>query len=112
MELLSEIMSHDEDMINFGSDASEYFIGWNAMKTSIEEMLPLMSNIQIEVRDQKIKISENADFAWFTEIWDWNLSIDGNQVSIPGQRLSGVLQKKNGVWQMVQFHNSVPVGTN
>lgn len=109
MELLSKIMAHDSDMVNYGSDASEHFVGWKALKDSVEKMLPSLQDIKITVSDQVIKIGSAGNVAWFSEVWDWDLKIGGNPVQINGQRLTGVLEERNGNWVFVQFHNSVPV---
>jgi len=109
MELLTKIIAHDSDMVNYGSDATEVFIGWLAFKEAVEKMLPSFENTKINVRNQVIKIHSSGKLAWFSEQWDWDLVYGGKQVQIPNQRLTGVLEKRNGQWVIVQFHNSVPV---
>lgn len=109
MEILSKIMAHDSDMVNYGSDAAEVFIGWSSFKEAVEKMLPSFENTKINVRNQVIKIHSSGTVAWFSEFWDWDLVYGGKQVQIPNQRLTGVLEKRNSQWVIVQFHNSVPV---
>lgn len=109
MELLSKIMAHDADMVNFGTDAAEHFIGWEALKGSVEKMFPSIDNIKITVKDQAIKVHPSGQVAWFSEVWDWDLVVEGQPVHSEGQRFTGVLEKRNGNWIIVQFHNSVPV---
>lgn len=109
MDLLSKIMAHDEDMVNYGSDATEIFKGWEDFKSAVEQMLPAIENNKINVKDQIIKIHPSGEVAWFSEIWDWDLIFGGQSAQIPNQRLTGVLEKRNGSWVIVQFHNSVPV---
>lgn len=109
MELLSRIMAHDTDMVNYGSDAPEYFVGWEMLRGSVEKMLPSLQNIKITVRDQIIRVHHSGEVAWFSEVWDWDLVVEGKPVRSEGQRLTGVLEKRSGNWVFVQFHNSVPV---
>lgn len=109
MELLSRIMAHDVDMVNYGSDAAEHFVGWEALKESVEKMLLSLENTKITVKDQVIKVHPSGSVAWFSQVWDWDLVIEGRPVHSDGQRLTGVLEKRNGNWVFVQFHNSVPV---
>jgi len=109
MELLLRIMAHDADMVNYGSDAAEHFVGWEALKESLERMLPSLENIKITVRNQVIKVHPSGNLAWFSQVWDWDLVIEGQPVHSAGQRLTGVLEKRNDNWVFVQFHNSVPV---
>jgi uncharacterized protein (TIGR02246 family) len=109
MALLSKIIAHDSNMINIGSDAGEYFIGWEGLKSSIEQMLPVLDSIQIEVKNQIIQVHTTGNVAWFSEIWSWNFVYSGQRVMMENQRLTGVLEKRDGQWVIVQFHNSVPV---
>ncbi|MBK8504241.1 MAG: nuclear transport factor 2 family protein [Saprospiraceae bacterium] len=110
MALLSKIMAHDSNMINFGSDASEIFTGWENFRKSAESMMPAFENTKIKVRDQNIRVHASGQVAWFTEIWDWDLMYGGEHAVMSNQRLSGVLERINGKWVLVQFHNSVPAG--
>jgi len=109
MELLSRIMAHDADMVNYGSDAAEYFVGWEALKEAVEKMLPSLEITKITVKDQVIKVHPSGNVAWFSEVWDWDLVVEGKPTHSGDQRLTGVLEKRNGSWVFVQFHNSVPV---
>lgn len=110
LELLAKIVAHDKDMINIGSESTEYFVGWDNLKTSIEQMLPALENINISVKDQNIVLAPSGDIAWFSEIWSWDLLYQGTEVQFNDQRLTGVLAKRNGAWVIVQFHNSSPTG--
>ena len=109
MSLLSTIMAHDSDMVNYGTDANEIFVGWNALKDSIQKILPEIEKTKITVRNQHINFDMSGNVAWFSQIWDWNLVFGGQPIQLPNQRLTGVLEKRNGNWMIVQFHNSVPV---
>lgn len=109
MDLLSEIMAHDPDMVNFGSDASEHFVGYDNFRSVAEQMMPMLDSTTISVRNQVVNVDSTGAVAWFSEFRDWNLKIQGQAMEIPGQRLTGVLQNRNGKWVIVQFHNSVPV---
>jgi len=109
VELFSRIMAHDADMVNFGSDAPEHFVGWEALKEAVEQMFPSFENTKIAVKDQVIKVHPSGHVAWFSQIWDWDLVVGGQPVRLEGCRFTGVLEKRNGNWVFVQFHNSIPV---
>ena len=109
MELFSKIMAHDADMVNYGTDAAEYFVGWEALKGAVAEMFPVFENVKIDVRDQIIKVHPAGNVAWFSQVWDWELLAGGQPVRAEGCRFTGVLEKRDGNWVFVQFHNSVPV---
>ena len=61
------------------------------------------------VRDQVIRVHSSGAVAWFSEVGDWAVTLAGEAVSLEGMRLTGVLEKREGSWVLVQFHASVPV---
>jgi hypothetical protein len=46
--------------------------------------------------------------AWFSEVLDYNFIYLGEGMSFEGIRFTGVLEKREGHWKMVQGHLSVP----
>ena len=58
-----------------------------------------------------MKVGPSRDVAWFSEVADWDLTAEGKPVHIAGSRITGVLEKRQGNWLIVQFHTSVPVAT-
>ena len=106
--ILSAIFDHDPEMVNYGAEPKEVFVGWKALKDSLVEILPAFDQTKVTVKNQVIQISASRDVAWFSEIMDWDLLYKGQPAHLPNQRLTGVLVKKDGKWVIVQFHNSVP----
>lgn len=109
MEMFSNIVAHDSDMVNFGTDAAERWVGWDALKASMEQQITAFDSSKISTRDQVIKVHSSGKVAWFSELMDWNMKAQGQQVDLKGLRLTGVLEKRNGKWVLVQMHFSVPV---
>ena len=108
MSLLSKIMANDTDMVNYGTDASEIFVGFKAFKDAITPMLSSVDGIKIDVKNQTINVDADGNTAWFSEVWDWDISLGGQTMQQHNLRLTGVLEKRDGNWVIVQFHNSVP----
>lgn len=108
-EVFSNLFDHDPGMVNFGTDASERWVGWDAMKASLEQQFAAFDNTKISTRDQVIKVHSSGQVAWFSEIMDWSTETQGQQVDLKGVRCTGVLQKENGTWKFEQVHFSVPV---
>jgi hypothetical protein len=109
MELCSRIIAHDADMVNYGTDAAERFVGWEALKESIQQQFEAYDNIQFSASAQALKVHDSGKVAWFSELADFDLVAQGQPVSLKGARITGVLEKRNGNWVFVQFHASVPV---
>ena len=109
MELVSKIMAHDADMVNFGTDAAERLVGWEALKEVMQKSFAATENSKLSVKDQAIKVHDSGKVAWFSEIFDCIVVSQGKEVKLEGLRFTGVLEKRNGNWVIVQSHLSVPV---
>ena len=109
VELISTVVAHDADMVNFGTDAAERWVGWEDLEAAVDQQFAAFDNQQVSVRDQVIKVASGGMVAWFSEIMDWNLEAGGEMVSLEGMRATGVLEKRNGKWIIVQMHFSVGV---
>jgi hypothetical protein len=109
IESFADIVAHDTDMVNFGTDATERWVGWNALKSSLEQQFSAFDSIQMTMRDQVIKMGPGGNVAWFSQLMDWNLEANGEQASLEGIRVTGVLEKRDSKWLFVQMHFSVGV---
>ena len=73
MQMFEKIASHDEDMVNFGTDAAERWIGYTALKEAVQKQFDAFESTKMTVRDQVIKVHKSGEAAWFSEIADWNV---------------------------------------
>jgi ketosteroid isomerase-like protein len=109
MELLSTTVAHDEDMVCFGTDAAERWVGWESLKESLQKQFDAFENTKLSVKDQVIKISQSTDVAWMSYITDAQAEVQGDLVKFEGIRGTAVFEKRDSKWVIVQFHVSVPV---
>ncbi len=65
--------------------------------------------IRYEIRDLQITLSRSRDVAWFFCILDDVNEWQGRPASWINTRWTGVLEKRDGKWTMVQMHFSHPV---
>ncbi len=110
MALLSRIMAHDPDIVLFGTDPEEHFVGWDSLRAYVGKLFPAMQDAKLTVKDQVIKVYQGSRVASFTELVSWDYAYNGKPVH-QDCRFSGVLEKRHGHWVFVQFHNSVPAGS-
>ncbi|MFH1765046.1 MAG: nuclear transport factor 2 family protein [Gemmatimonadota bacterium] len=109
LELMGLIIAQDPNTMVIGTDAAERWVGYEAFRASLEIQFASYEDSEIVVRDQVITVSRSGEVAWFSELMDWRLTAGGEQVALEGLRMSGVLEKRDGAWVMVQAHASVPV---
>lgn len=70
---------------------------------------PDFRSIRHEIRDLRISLSRSGDVAWFYCILDDINEWKGQPSSWINARWTGVLEKRDGRWRMVQMHFSNPV---
>ena len=58
MELFSKIVAHDENMVVFGTDAAEFFVGWEALNESMQRQFDASENVKITSKELSIKVNK------------------------------------------------------
>jgi hypothetical protein len=109
VEMFSQVMSRDTDLVSFGTDDTERWQGWGALEESIKEQFASFNVLGIKRKNKTIKYSQTGDTAWFSEVVDWEILSGGQKASLEGIRFTGVLENRSGTWVIVQFHSSVGV---
>ena len=105
IDLYAKILSHDQDMTNFGTSEPP-IVGWDSLKKIIEDQNAALSQTKIVASDLAIHISKEGDFAWATNLWDFGAMMGEQAIQIP-VRCSWVLEKRDGQWVITHFHKSV-----
>lgn len=98
----------DEDIVLFGTEGDEQLVGFVEIKKAMNRQFDEIENTLINISDQKIKINKSGNTAWFSEVLDYNFIFQGEGMTFEGIRFTGVLEKRDGKWKMVQGHLSVP----
>lgn len=107
--LLAGTMARDGDMVTFGTDAAERFVGWDALKASIDKQFSTYTGTKVAVKQRDIKLAAGGTVAWASEVLDLSTRSGSEPVAIGGMRVTTVLEKRGGRWLIVHFHYSVPV---
>jgi len=109
VDLLKEVWAQDEDIVIFGTDSDEKLMGWTQVKNTFQKQFENFEETYISVSDQKIKIDCVGKTAWFSEILNYNYTTTkGVSKKFEGIRFTGVLEKREGKWLIVQSHMSIP----
>ena len=109
MELFLRIIAHDDDMVSFGTDAAEHWVGWESIKESVQKQFESVENADISIRELVIKVHNSGEVAWVSCLMDFKGTAMGEPFNVEGARVTGVMEKRNGNWLIVQSHTSMPV---
>ncbi len=106
--LIKEIWANNPKIVVFGTTGDDKFIGWTEIQEVMQRQFNTFQETYISVRDQVIEVSESGKTAWFSEIVSYNYIYHGEPKQYEGLRFTGVLEKIDGDWYIVQSHMSVP----
>src|SRR4030066_697240 len=109
LDLLLTCFSDKPDIIILGTDENELWVDKNSMGESQKKAYETFSTVRLSVRDKILKMCRNGGQAWFYMKVNWYVESEGKQFTFSGIRTTGVLEKENDQWQIVQLHTSMPV---
>jgi len=105
IDLYGKILSHDPEMVNFGTSEPP-IVGWDSLRKLIVDQNAALSQTKITASDLAIHLSADGNFAWATDLWNFKAMMGDQALEIP-VRCSWILEKRNGEWVIVHFHKSV-----
>jgi ketosteroid isomerase-like protein len=104
--LLESTMAQDERLFIFNPD-SEATRGWEQFVKNFDFWLdPRFKATGLDIRDLRIDFSPLGDSAWWSCILDDLYEWDGKPGAWKDTRWTGVLEKREGRWRIVQMHFS------
>ncbi|MFQ6094445.1 MAG: SgcJ/EcaC family oxidoreductase [bacterium] len=108
MEAFSMLVAHDEDMVNFGTDVAERWVGWGALKEGLQRQFEVFSDTRVTPHHIDIHVSETGRVAWLAQAMGISTKFLGKPVELEA-RITGVFEKRGPDWLLIQFHYSVPI---
>ena len=107
-DLLYNSFAQDENLFWFTPEAAGTTHGFDSFKKTVENVFlnDAFKAIRFEVRDLKINLSRSGDVAWYSCMLDDENEWNGLPASWLNVRWTGVLEKREGKWVIVQMHFS------
>jgi hypothetical protein len=111
VEMQTGTLAHDDDLFIIWTASWHVTSGWREHEKHLETVLdPRFRAERAEVRDLQIHLSRSGDVAWFSATLDDVVSWDGKTDRFgENLRWTGVLEKRDSRWAIVQLHASLPV---
>jgi hypothetical protein len=106
--LLYGSFAHDSALFWFSPDSAGTVRGYEAFKQQVEGffMNPAFVAVGSDFRDMQIHLSRGGDVAWWSCILDDRNTWQGRPAAWENVRWTGVLEKREGSWVIVQMHFS------
>jgi hypothetical protein len=99
-------MSHDADAIGYAMDGHKY-VGWPAHEAEMRTEFEAVHKLEIPIT--YLKVWQKGDVAWFAMELDYirylSAEDDSDRIVLP-MRETGVLERRDGCWVLVTWHES------
>jgi ketosteroid isomerase-like protein len=105
--LLESVLSHEPSFFIFHPDSKTTVVGWERMAQLFAFWMdPRFKATRYEIRDLRVNLSRSGDVSWFSAVLDDCGEWDGKPSCWKDTRWTGVLEKRDGSWVIVQMHFS------
>ncbi|MBN2431263.1 MAG: nuclear transport factor 2 family protein [Acidobacteria bacterium] len=109
LELLAEVFAHDRDLVIIGPDFRERVIGWEALAQMQQQQFRILEQLSISSKDLFITIDPSGNSARYVRTNEASFVSNALPFRLQGIRETGLLEKVNDRWVIVQQHASAPV---
>jgi ketosteroid isomerase-like protein len=101
----------DSTLFIFSPDSASTLTGFQEIKYLADNvwMTDRFKAIECNIRNLRIEFSQSGDVAWYSCYLDDISEWDGQKSGWRNVRWTGVLEKKEGKWLIMQMHFSFPV---
>lgn len=107
-ERLFKIMAREDDFFIFHPDSKSTIKGFTPFKEMAEKswMSPDFQATDFAVRELRIVFSRSGTVAWYSAYLDDHAEWKGHKIGWDNARWTGVLEKRQDNWVIVQMHFS------
>lgn len=109
ISIIEDIWANDSSVYTIGTDRNEELRGYEAVKEKFVNQFNIFENTYISSRDQVIYISPGCNAAWFSEVLQYNFTIEDTPREYSDLRFTGFAEKRDGKWKLVHTHLSAPL---
>jgi ketosteroid isomerase-like protein len=106
MPTMSRLMAHDADITSYSIGGRKY-VGWQEFEREMREEFANVQKFELPIRE--LTVWHKGDVAWFTMELDYIRYVkEGGELKrmLLPLRETGVLERRNGQWVMLSFHES------
>lgn len=100
----------DSSLFIFSPDSASTLTGFGSLRDLAENvwMTEHFKALECNIRDLRVQFSRDGDVAWYSCFLDDISEWDGRKSGWLNVRWTGVLEKRNGRWLIMQMHFSYP----
>lgn len=104
---MSRLMAHDADITSYSIGGRKY-VGWPELERDIKEEFAKVAALDLPISE--LKVWSKGDIGWYTMELDYVRTLgqgpDQRRAVLP-VRETGVLERRNGQWVLLSWHESL-----
>lgn len=103
---ISKFMAHDEDVISYTIEGRKY-VGWADFARDMQDEFEAAARLEIPIT--QLKVWTRGETAWFIMELDYIRYVGSGKEEarmVLPLRETGVMERRNGQWILVTFHES------
>ena len=109
LDMLLSCFSDNPDITIIGTDRDELWVDKVSMGEAQKRAYGTFDVVKLSVRDKILKLCSDGEIAWFYMKVNWSVESEGESSTFDGIRTTGVLEKLDDKWAIVQIHTSMPI---
>jgi ketosteroid isomerase-like protein len=106
LSTMSKLMAHDADIVSYTIGGRKY-VGWTELERDIKEEFGKVAALDLPISE--LKVWSKGDIGWYTMELDYVRILgegpDQQRAVLP-LRETGVLERRNGQWILLSWHES------
>lgn len=108
MDLMCSVLPESTSMIHIGTDVDEIWRGHTNLIKATEEQFQNLEYYKATIHGLTINLSSNKQTAWYFHLLDAEIKSDENIQHWENARFTGMLEKQDDHWLLMQTHVSLP----
>jgi ketosteroid isomerase-like protein len=108
LEAMQKLIPKTDKTVHVGTDKGEVWKGWEVLNKATKKQFEGLEYYKANIRDLTVNIAESGNIAWYFHKLDAEIKSRDSITRWKGARFTGVLQKIDGQWVMMQTHVSTP----
>lgn len=108
LEAMQKLIPKSDQTVHVGTDKGEIWKGWEVLNKATKKQFEGLEYYKANIRDLTVNIAESKNIAWYFHKLDAEIKSRDTITRWKGARFTGVLQKIDGQWVMMQTHVSTP----
>lgn len=107
-DLMDSLIPMESDMVHIGTGVGEIWKGRDELMQSTREQFENLQYYRAEIHDLSVNFSGSGNTAWYFHLLDAEIKSNDTITGWKNARFTGVLEKRDGSWKLMQTHVSIP----